>query len=135
MFNLTQPSSAAIVYEPVSSPMTLQTGLTPLVDIGSIVIPVQFANYIVENIYVRSVNLAGTAATATLDIRTAASGTGSSILSGATALSGLTATGLCQKITPVLTSVLTAPILYVYQTVGSLNAGTIIITLDVIALS
>lgn len=122
-------------YQPRSVTLTLLTGLTPNVDIGSIVIPSQFTNYLITNIYVRSVTASGSLAAATIDLRTAANGGGTSILGSPTALTGLTAAALVQSITPVLTSVMTASQLFVYQSVGAGSTGTIKIVLQIIDLT
>jgi hypothetical protein len=104
-------------------------------DLASIVIPTNISNYVIKNAWVRAVTAAGTLIAATIDIRTAAGGAGSSILSAPTALTGLTGVGTVKTISALNASTLTAPLLYVRQTVDSLNAGTVMVTLELVDLS
>lgn len=91
------------------------------------------SRYIVHSVYVESISAAGTLGTATVDIRTATAGGGSSILNAATALTGLTALNLVQApAVAALSGVLTAANLTLRQTIDSLNAGNIAVVINLI---
>lgn len=113
---------------------SLKTAGSPA-DVASIAIPFSMSKYVVKAAWVRAATAAATLQAATIDLRTAAGGAGSSILSGATALTSLTAAGKVQTINCVTSDALSSQIIYVYQTVDSGNAGTVEITLELIDLT
>lgn len=84
------------------------------------------ARYIVLSIYAETTAASGTLALATVDIRTATAGGGTSILTAPVALASLTASDLAQSLAPMaLGAIQTAANLTLRQTVLSANAGTI----------
>ena len=84
------------------------------------------SRYIVLSAYAETNSAAGTLALATIDIRTATAGGGSSVLAAPVALTSLTAIDLAQSLAPMaLGAVQTAANLTLRQTVLSANAGTI----------
>lgn len=80
-----------------SGTVTLKTTGSPA-DIGTIIVPFSMGNYVVKAVWVRAITAAATLESATIDVRTASGGAGASVLSGATALNGLTAAGKVQTI-------------------------------------
>lgn len=91
--------------------------------------------YVILQIIAECISAAGTLAAATVDIRTATGGGGSSILDAATMLDSLTAANLTQPIAPAaLGSVLTAQSLTLRQTVDSGNAGVVSVVVLILPL-
>lgn len=128
------PSQEKIVTFTIPAVAVLTTGSAA--DLASIVLPTRLTRYAVQNVYVTSVTAAGTLAAATIDLRTAAAGGGSSILTAATALTGLTTLNLAQSVSAAAIGVTyTAGTIYLRQTVDSLSAGTIMIVVVVVDLS
>lgn len=108
-------------------------------DIGTIDLtnnnPDQVTKCLIIAAYVHVVSAAGTVAAAVLDIRTAAAGGGSSIIT-AGAVTGLTAADKVKALTvPAQTDVFAADKLYVRQTTDSANAGTIRVVVEVVDFS
>lgn len=84
------------------------------------------ARYVISAVYVETTAASGSLALGTVDVRTATSGGGSSVLAAPTALVGLTAVDLAMSVTPMtLGAIQTAANLTLRQTVISANAGTI----------
>lgn len=84
------------------------------------------ARYIVLSVYAETTAASGSLALATVDIRTATAGGGTSVLTAPVALASLTAVDLVQSLAPMaLGAVQTAANLTLRQTVVSANAGTI----------
>lgn len=110
-----------------SVPITIPTASISTSTTGDLVtVATGLSRYIVSAVYVESLTAGGTMAAGTVDIRTAASGGGSSILTAPVALTSLTAANLAQQLTTAaIGSVLTAANLTLRQTVISLNAGTV----------
>jgi hypothetical protein len=105
-------------------------------DITAVDIPSDVTSYVVTSVYAASDSAAGTLAAATIDLRTASGGGGSSLLASPTALTGLTANSLVQSITPaVLGAKQTAGTIHLRQTVNSLNAGTIRVYVTILVLN
>lgn len=112
--------------------VTLLTAASPG-DLATV--SVDLNRYIVTAVYVESMSAAGTLAAATIDIRTATAGGGASVLSAATALTGLTAANLVQApAVATLGAALTAANLTLRQTVNSGNAGVVSLVIIVIPL-
>lgn len=122
-----------------SSVVSIQMSGVPILTAGSAVDiatgTVNVPRYLISSIYAETISSAATLAAGTIDIRTAAAGGGSSILTAPAALTSLTAINLIQSIAPAaLGSVLTASSLIVRQTVNSLNTGSVGIIINIIPL-
>lgn len=93
------------------------------------------ARYIVLSVYAETTAASGTLALATVDIRTATAGGGTSILTAPVALASLTAVDLAQSLAPMaLGAIQTAANLTLRQTVLSANAGTISVVVVILPL-
>lgn len=84
------------------------------------------SRYIILSVYAETTAASGTLALATVDIRTATAGGGTSILTAPVALASLTATNLAQSLAPMaLGAIQTAANLTLRQPALSANAGTV----------
>lgn len=105
-------------------------------DLGSFALPAAINRYTVTNVYAYTTAASGTLAAATVDVRTAAAGGGSSLLTAPVALTGLTAANLAQNMTPLaMGTTFAGGSIFVRQTINSLNAGTVTIAVEVLVLN
>lgn len=105
-------------------------------DLQSVILPSSINRYTVTNVYAYTTAASGTLALATVDVRTAAAGGGTSLLTAPVALVGLTAVNLVQNMTPLtLGTTFANGSIFVRQTVNSANAGTLTIAVEILVLN
>lgn len=132
----TNGSNVGGYYAPVTVPITFTAAGISAGSTGDLAtVATGLSRYIVQAVYAETTAASGTLALATIDIRTATGGGGTSILAAPTALAALAAVDLAQSITPLtLGAVQTAANLTLRQTVLSANAGTISVVVVLIPL-
>lgn len=102
-------------------------------DMQSFALPSYINRYTVTGVWAYTSAASGTLALATIDLRTAAAGGGSSLLTAPVALTGLTAVNLAQNLTPLaLGATFAGGTMYARQTVNSANAATLVIAVRVL---
>lgn len=101
-------------------------------DLQTFTLPAYINRFTVTGVWAYTSAASGTLALATIDLRTAAAGGGSSLLTAPVALTGLTAVNLVQSLAPLALGVTFAngP-LVVRQTINSANAATLVIAVRV----
>lgn len=105
-------------------------------DLASFVLPAYINRYTVTNVWAYTTAASGTLAAATVDLRTAAAGGGSSLLTSPVAMTGLTTVNLVQNMAPLaLGATFANGTLFVRQTINSLNAGTVTLAVEVLILN
>lgn len=95
-------------------------------DLVTLTVPAQAARYIIISITIEATAASGALAISVVDLRTAASGGGSSVLSSPMTLSSLTAANTYQMAndSAISNTVQTSGSLILRQTTASLNSGT-----------
>lgn len=125
------PQSTQGAYALVFSGAAISTGSTG--DLQTIATGT--SRYIILSVYAETTAASGTLALATVDVRTAPAGGGTSILTAPVALASLTAINLAQSLAPMaLGAIQTAANLTLRQTVLSANAGTISVVVVILPL-
>lgn len=106
-------------------------------DVGTIAIPI--ARYIIDCAFIVGNVLAGSAAAAVIDLRTASAGGGSSLITTTSTLATLdtiTATNKLKHLTiPTQGDVLTSTTLYLRETTNSGNAATVDLYIEIFDLT
>lgn len=136
--------AVAIIDQQISSLHRFYTVVIPAnivtsgaaLDLGSASLPTGITRWAMTRAFIETLSVGGGLGLAAIDVRTAPSGGGTSVLNAATLLTGLTGSNLVQVLTPLaITSVQTATSLTLRQTINSLNIGSVQVVIELIDLS